>query len=208
MIEMEYIIQWVTKIVIFILLATIIDLLIPASAMKKYIKFVVGLILILIFLQPLFQLFQIDIKQAINTSLMQRNGSIENEQNIEKLIDFKKSEIQSSQNAYIEEQMAVQLMELAQPQLRTEHAVEITSMDIDFVPNSTNIPENLEKVIIYIQEANNEEGTVNVVEDVVINMDRQEDNIADEPDAEAIKKTLQEVWQIDDTVLTIEWEGE
>ncbi|WP_284140365.1 stage III sporulation protein AF [Virgibacillus sp. LDC-1] len=205
---MEYIIQWVTKIVIFILLATIIDLLIPASAMKKYIKFVVGLILILIFLQPLFQLFQIDIKQAINTSLMQRNGSIENEQNIEKLIDFKKSEIQSSQNAYIEEQMAVQLMELAQPQLRTEHAVEITSMDIDFVPNSTNIPENLEKVIIYIQEANNEEGTVNVVEDVVINMDRQEDNIADEPDAEAIKKTLQEVWQIDDTVLTIEWEGE
>ncbi len=208
MIEMEYIIQWVTKIVIFILLATIIDLLIPASAMKKYIKFVVGLILILIFLQPLFQLFQIDIKQAINTSLLQRNGSIENEQNIEKLIDFKKSEIQSSQNAYIEEQMAVQLMELAQPQLRTEHAVEITSMDIDFVPNSTNIPENLEKVIIYIQEANNEEGTVNVVEDVVINMDRQEDNIADEPDAEAIKKTLQEVWQIDDTVLTIEWEGE
>ncbi|WP_330948598.1 stage III sporulation protein AF [Virgibacillus sp. MG-45] len=205
---MEYIIQWVTKIVIFILLATIIDLLIPASAMKKYIKFVVGLILILIFLQPLFQLFQIDIKQAINTSLLQRNGSIENEQNIEKLIDFKKSEIQSSQNAYIEEQMAVQLMELAQPQLRTEHAVEITSMDIDFVPNSTNIPENLEKVIIYIQEANNEEGTVNVVEDVVINMDRQEDNIADEPDAEAIKKTLQEVWQIDDTVLTIEWEGE
>ncbi|MDY0396476.1 stage III sporulation protein AF [Virgibacillus halophilus] len=60
----------------FLLLATIIDLLVPANSMKKYIQFAVGLILILIFLKPVFYLFHIDMKQAIQTTFQEQQDEI------------------------------------------------------------------------------------------------------------------------------------
>lgn len=68
---MDVIIQWVTQIILFVILAAIIDLLIPVDAMKKYVKLAVGLILILILLKPVFYLFDADIEQAVETSIDQ-----------------------------------------------------------------------------------------------------------------------------------------
>src|SRR5699024_11711137 len=112
MIKMDMLTQWVTQIIVFILLATIIDLIITATSMKKYIKLVVGLILILIFLKPVFYLFNINIHQSLETAYSQLYEEEMENQDIEKQIKIQKKEIQTTQDAYILEEMTVKMKNL------------------------------------------------------------------------------------------------
>ena len=52
---MEFIKEWVTNIILFILFATVIDMLLPNSKFQKYTKMVTGLLLIAIILTPIFK---------------------------------------------------------------------------------------------------------------------------------------------------------
>lgn len=204
---MDILTQWVTQIIVFILLATIIDLIVPATAMKKYIKLVIGLILILIFLRPIFFLFDINIQQSLETSFSKLYQEETEEGNIENLIKKQKKEIQASQDAYILEEMAVQLKSLAKDPLLEDYQAEITDIDFKFSAEKDITYEDLEEVIVYMHESVNGEGAVGTVEDVVINTDDPVGTEEEEHDVEGITVLLQEVWELNDKKLTIIWEG-
>ncbi|MBP1969715.1 stage III sporulation protein AF [Virgibacillus natechei] len=203
---MDVFIQWVTQIVIFLILAAVIDLIIPSTHMKKYIKLVVGLILILILLQPIFYLFNINIQDELETSFSQVFEDNLNDDSVENLMELQKSEIEVSQDAYILEQMAVQLKDLASDPLLEEHQAEITDVNFLFSSEEDYTYENLEEVIVYLRESDDEEGTVELVEDVEINTD---DPIITEEgqDNEQITGLLTQVWELHNKEITIIWEG-
>lgn len=203
---MDAFIQWVTQIVIFLILAAVIDLIIPSTNMKKYIKLVVGLILILILLQPIFYLFNINIQNELETSFSQVFEDNLNDDSVENLMELQKSEIEVSQDAYILEQMAVQLKDLASDPLLEEHQAEITDINFLFSSEEDYTYENLEEVIVYLRESDDEEGTVELVEDVEINTD---DPIITEEgrDNEQIRGLLMQVWELHNKEITITWEG-
>jgi stage III sporulation protein AF len=52
--------EWIKHIVLLILMATFLDLILPNSSMRKYVKLVVGFLLILLILSPILHLFQYD----------------------------------------------------------------------------------------------------------------------------------------------------
>ena len=56
---MSFLTSWISNIIIFILLATVIDMLLPNSSLQKYAKMVIGLLLIAIIITPILSLFQI-----------------------------------------------------------------------------------------------------------------------------------------------------
>lgn len=203
---MDLLTQWVTQIIIFLLLAAVIDLLIPATSMKKYIRLVVGLILILIFLKPVFFLFNINIQDALETSFSQLNQEESGDDSIENLIELQKSEIQSTQDAYILEQMAVQLIDIAKDPLLEEYRAEITDINFIFSTEKNFKFEDLEEVIVYLRESDGKEGAVDSIDEVVINTD---DPVVNEEgqDVEQIKLFLYEIWEIGNKELTINWEG-
>lgn len=205
---MDLLINWVSQIIIFILLATIIDLLVPAGGMKKYIKFVIGLILILIFLQPIFHLFNIDIKQAVNSSLFALMEEESSNKEVENLIDLQKSEIESSASAYILEQMAVQLKDIAKAPLLEKYHAEIKDLHFTFPEGQAYSYEELEEVIVYLEESEAGEGAVNAVEDVVIDTGNQTKKKSEsEVDLQGIESLLRETWELNDKKLTVIWEG-
>ena len=177
---MDMLIQWVTQIVIFILLATIIDLLIPAHSMKKYVKFVVGLILILIVMQPIFYLFQTDIKQALEASVKDYLFDDQATEDMNDLIEMQKSEIQSTQHEYILKQMAVQLESIVEIPLMDSYQAEIVDIAYTFNQPTDYAYEDLEEVIVYLRELEDEEGRIDAVDDVVINTDEPIDVDHDE----------------------------
>src|SRR5690625_7789828 len=91
---MELLMEWVQQIIMIVLVASIIDLLMPSTTMKKYIRLVVGLIFIMIFLKPIFNLFQIDIEHDIEESMA--DIFVEKEaDSSEKNIKMQKREIQA-----------------------------------------------------------------------------------------------------------------
>src|SRR5699024_4310463 len=122
---MSLIIQWVMQIVVFILIATIIELIIPDNAMKKYVNLVVGLILILIFAQPLLHLFKIDMSSKLVEveSTLFEEGDTFNQ--TESLLENQKKDIQAEQDAYILSKVKEQLIDEASPALLEQHNVTI-----------------------------------------------------------------------------------
>ncbi|MDQ0166882.1 stage III sporulation protein AF [Bacillus horti] len=64
---MSFLAEWIRHIVLLILLATFLDLIIPNSSMRKYVKLVVGFLLILIILSPILQLLNFDHDRLLTT---------------------------------------------------------------------------------------------------------------------------------------------
>ncbi|GAA0416717.1 MAG: stage III sporulation protein AF [Bacillota bacterium] len=203
---MQVLIQWVTQIILFLLLAAIIDLLVPSNSMKKYIKLVVGLILILILLKPIFYIFQIDINQALEASVAQFEQETTEGKSMENLIESQKNEIEDAQDAYILEQMAVQLKEYAEQPLQEEYQVEITDIKFQFGNQQEMTFKNLDEVIVYLRESKDGEGAVSIVDDVVIDTDNP-DNTNEDEQLEQIQALLREVWELDNKKVTLQWEG-
>jgi stage III sporulation protein AF len=52
----EWISEWLKQIIILVLIATFIDLLLPNNALDRYVKLVMGLLIIMAILTPIFQL--------------------------------------------------------------------------------------------------------------------------------------------------------
>lgn len=204
---MAMLIEWVKQIIIFILLATVIELIIPATAMKKYIKLVIGLILILIFLRPVFFLFDINIQQSLATSFSQLYEEEADEENMGNLIKMQKRDIQASQDAYILEEMAVQLKKLAKDPLMENHQAEISNIEFVFSDETEVAYEGLEEVIVYLREAEGGEGSVSAVEDVVINTNDPVQTEEPAPDTEELAGLLEDIWELDNKKVTIIWEG-
>nr|WP_272437166.1 stage III sporulation protein AF [Terrihalobacillus insolitus] len=207
---MELVIQWVTQIILFILLATIIDLLLPNSTMKNYIKVVVGLLLILIFLKPVFYLFQADVDQTINRAIASFNTSNE-EKNIENSIELKKKEIQASKRAYILEQMAVQMEDIVKEGLRDNYGVAIVDMSFQLNDEREVNYDSLEKVSVILKKEDVQEIETGNVDEVVIRVgDEEEDEkkeTEDTSNTSRIRSYLKEEWQLQKKDVTIEWEG-
>lgn len=203
---MDILIEWIEQIIVFLLLATIVDLIIPVNAMKKYIKLVIGLILILIFLKPVFFLFDINIQQSLETSFSELSGEVSKEEDMKKSIKMQKREIEDSQDAYILEEMAVQLKDLAYDPLAKDYQAEITNIDFVFSDEEEVTYEDLEEVIVYLREVDGE-GEASVVEDVVINTDEPATNEEEDRDVEGITSLLKNIWELDNKKLTIIWEG-
>jgi stage III sporulation protein AF len=60
---MSYLTEWITSIILFILLATVVEMLLPNSSMQKYTKLVIGLLLIVVILTPILKLLSTDLDE-------------------------------------------------------------------------------------------------------------------------------------------------
>ncbi|MFZ3577148.1 stage III sporulation protein AF [Virgibacillus sp. DJP39] len=204
---MDAIIHWITQIIIFMLLATIVELLIPATSMKKYIKLVVALILILIFLKPVFYLFHIDVKDALIASYERLDNYQVKENDMESLIEFQKNDIQVKQSAYIEEQVAVQLIDLAKTPLLESYQMVITDIDFSLASAKPVGYEDLEEVIVYVNHAKESEEDVDIVDEVTISTDTPKSS-RDSPELEKIENLLMDIWEVEDKEkITVIWKG-
>jgi len=204
---MEILVHWVTQIIVFLIFAAIIDLLIPANKMRRYIQFVVGLVLLLIFLKPVFYIFDIDITQAIESSFKQTIQANEKSKEMEELIKIQKSEIESTQDAYILEEMVVQLKNLAEDPL-AEEQITIADIQFNFGKTEAHTFDNLEEIIVYLATTNEGEGVVDEINEIEINTNEPtlERDELEEIDSELIKNILQEVWELDEMKITLIWE--
>lgn len=86
---MSFLTEWIANIILFIMLAVILDLLLPNSAMQKYAKMVISLLLIVIILSPIFKLLSADIPAMVQEAGIGSYSSAK-EAEIKKSIDSQK----------------------------------------------------------------------------------------------------------------------
>ncbi|WP_054711542.1 stage III sporulation protein AF, partial [Bacillus sp. JCM 19041] len=124
---MNLINEWVTSIVLLILLAVILEMMLPNTALKNYVKLTVSLLLLVMLLQPVLSLFHEDPEEWLYSLVNQIDSG---EHSLEEKIKSQKTEIDQFFNAYTSEQVAVQLKDQAEHPLAEKHQTKITDVII------------------------------------------------------------------------------
>ncbi|MEH7437364.1 stage III sporulation protein AF [Neobacillus drentensis] len=202
---MEFLTEWVTNIILFILLATVIDMLLPNSGLQKYTKMVTGLLLIAIILTPIFKLISKDFETTLaSIPSYQAPG----EKNMKNLIDLKKKEIQASQHAYILEEMAVQLKKDVKEELMEQYGLEIAKVDIAINEESDQaFPENLQKVMVLLRQPENGVKTVEAIKQIEINTEKPLPSKGSTEETEKIASFLSQKWNVTEETVEVSIEG-
>ncbi|MCA1320582.1 stage III sporulation protein AF [Bacillus tianshenii] len=208
---MSYLTEWITTIILFILLATVVDMLLPSSSMQKYTKLVIGLLLIVVILTPILKLLSTDMDEMF--AKMMTHPSYISEKNTENLIEMKKKEIQASHSAYILEQAAVQMKEDVEEELREQYGLTVKKVNL-VVKNQdqlTEIPteEDLEMVEIVLAEGT-DETAISVVKPVQIDTSRPNEPEPSSPSSGRegnIAAFLSDRWQLHETIISVDVEG-
>ncbi len=202
---MSFLIEWVTNIILFILLATVIDMLLPNSSMQKYTKMVTGLLLIAIILTPILKLTSKDFESTL-ASLPSLNSL--NEKNMKNSIEMKKKEIVATEHAYILEQMAVQLKKGVAEELMKQYSLEIDKVEISTNDNSNQtFPKNLQKVTVHLKLPASNAETVTAIKQIDINTKKplSSKKVADK--SGEIAAFLSKKWNVDKNTIEVSIEG-
>ncbi|PDM41232.1 MULTISPECIES: stage III sporulation protein AF [unclassified Geobacillus] len=199
---MQIVIEWVTNILIFILFATMIDLLLPSSNMQKYVKMVVGLILLLLMLSPILKLLSIDPDQWF-ASIISEKGS--QQEMMKNEIEMKKKEIQASQRAYILEQMAVQMKNKVDEELMKEYGLSVEDVSLQTKEKENlQIPKDIEtiEVVLTKQEKLGEIQPVIIDTSKPINEPNNDHQLEKE-----IRTFLATTWEVDENKIAVQVKG-
>ncbi|MEH7417653.1 stage III sporulation protein AF [Neobacillus drentensis] len=202
---MDFLKEWVTNIILFILLATVIDMLLPNSSMQKYTKMVTGLLLIAIILTPVLKLISKDFETTMSSiPSYQAPG----EKNMKNSIDLKKKEIQASQHAYILEEMAVQLKKDVKEELMNQYGLEIEKIDLAVNEESDKaFPENLQKVTVLLKQPDNGVKTVEAIKQIEINTEKPLPSEGTTVETEKIASFLSQKWNVTEETVKVSIEG-
>ncbi len=209
---LSFIAEWITNIILFILLATIVDMLLPSSSMQKYVKMVTGLLLILIILTPLFSLFKSDLDQVL---LNMNLKPVQTEKNLENLIDLKKKEIQASQRAYALETVQVQIRNDVEEELIKEQTnLKVQKVKIfltsEAEKNDAVTYDDIQSIQVVLSEKTAEPNDVPVVKPVEIDTSKQIEPVykeVDQTNVKAITKSLSTRWEMDSEKIVVTVEG-
>jgi len=202
---MEFLTSWITNIILFILLAVIVELLLPQTGLQKYVKMVLGLLLIIIFLTPIFKLFSVDIDNLLNRA----TGKLGEEKiSLENSIEKQKIEIQKDQHAYILEQTAVQLEEMTEKELMKQFDYQFAHIQLNVsdtigLTNSIeDILDNIESIHVTLIDKQEADQTVMNVEEVNVQLGEQKSDFH-EADMNSIASFLAKKWGVDRDIVQI-----
>lgn len=209
---MQFLTDWISNIILLILLATILELLLPNSSLQRYVKMVVGLLLLVMILNPLFSILSKDADSWIDSIDLTTQFD---ESDLDFSIESKKKEIQRAQLAYISEQMAVQLKRQVEKEMITKFEKEVKEVNValsdfldedDYLNSITNVSIHLKAIQNDQQLIGNE--IVEAVSLVTINTTGQSQPSENEAkDKQDISNFLATQWQIPIDKIEVEVEG-
>ncbi|TFH63462.1 stage III sporulation protein AF [Peribacillus frigoritolerans] len=197
---MSFLAGWVSNIIIFVLLATVIDMLLPNSALQKYAKMVIGLLLIAIIITPILGLFNKDFDDILTAATSEFED--QKKKDLGNLTEMKKKEIQATQGAYILKQMAVDLQAEVEEELMADYNMRISSIDVGVKNEEEPGVDDLQNITISLEKA---EGKENAEIEAVAKVDINTDGPSTSNDAnlDAVKRFLATSWSVDEEIIEI-----
>ncbi|MBT2645899.1 stage III sporulation protein AF [Bacillus sp. ISL-34] len=197
---MSFLAGWVSNIIIFVLLATVIDMLLPNSALQKYAKMVIGLLLIAIIITPILGLFNKDFEDILTAATSEFED--QKKKDLGNLTEMKKKEIQATQGAYILKQMAVDLQAEVEEELMVDYNMKISSIDVGVKNEEEPGVDDLQNITISLEKAEGKENSeIEAVAKVDINADSS--STSNDANLDAVKRFLATSWSVDEEIIEI-----
>lgn len=122
---MSFLSAWLSQIVMILLFAVVMDLVVPTSSMRNYVKVVMGFVIMVTMLKPVSVLYE-------NRFDISRIGWPESDLKIENLdtIKAKAADLQSEQNRIAERELGGPLQKTIKAQLESRYPLEVTGVGV------------------------------------------------------------------------------
>ncbi|WP_100331529.1 stage III sporulation protein AF [Bacillus xiapuensis] len=159
---MAFLSEWLGKVLAFILLAVVVDMLLPSSSFQKYAKFVIGLLLLFVMLTPLWKLFSVDMEKELNGWA----AKYVNDRQMEQEMNRKKERLDDSRKLAIVKNSEQQLRVMAESELNLTFQKSIVDLEIEVREWQGDFPTKIEKVDVYLTSSAS--GDHHAVDEVVI----------------------------------------
>lgn len=216
---MNFLTEWLINIIVLIILATILEMLLPNSVMKRYVEMVVGILLLVVMIQPILSIITEDV-DAWLLSLPIHDD--ETEEKITNSAHLQKREIQLGQRAYISEQVAIQLEQKVSTPLQNQFQLAITQLTVEMAEDPVALMTNPEithahVIVTPIFEENEKNDALHVhseikqVEMVQIDNIEKQSKERDEKEQRRVDDDITQFlathWNIEKKNIVLTWEG-
>ncbi|MFQ3542814.1 stage III sporulation protein AF [Halobacillus rhizosphaerae] len=199
---MNFFTEYITRIVLYLLLAMVSDALLPSGTMKKYARLVMSILLLLIFIGPLLQILKVDPNQMIQQAENKMKQQV-NEEELDQTIESKKNEILEGQDAYKLEQVKQALSQEIKKPLKNEWKLNLKDIDMTFLKEPYQL-DTLDKLILTLAPAQDK----NTVEDIDISVTEKSQKPDLERESEEVNSWLQKHLDLNQDQIEIRWEEE
>lgn len=158
----DFINSWAKGIILAVIIATIIEIILPEGNNKKYVKTIIGIYMLFVIVYPLIT--------KISNKNINLESIIENTNN--KMSEYKTNSIELQTNAYIEETYKQKLEDDISKKIN-EKGYSLNSLDINIKTQNDETYGEINSIYmqIYKTEQNNEnhtENTINNIENVEV----------------------------------------
>lgn len=208
---MEMLTSWLHQIVLIVLFAIVMDLILPSS-MQKYIKLVMGLVIMVTFLKPIALLFdkQFDISRIEWPQQIAQFTSID-------AIKREAADLEREQLNQAEQYWSQQLEKMVKQQVESRFPIEVAQVQVQLMNHgkqSTEVPE-IQKLSLTVRketDKGNRNSVIHPVQPIEIGRDKHQsansspvDTEHDDGMLEQVKQDLADTLQIAASVITIHW---
>lgn len=206
--------SWLHQIVLIVLFAVVMDLIIPSSAMQKYIKLVMGFVIMVTLLKPVGIMFdkQFDVSRIQWPEQMAQFASFDS-------IKQQAAVMQREQVNHAEQQWSDQLEKLVKQQVESQYPLQVSQVLVQFKnqKNQTADAPEIEKLSLVVQAdsgQNAKNAGIQPVQPIEIqpgernlSNSRPTDTKKDDSVLMQVKQDLANKLQIASSMISIEWKS-
>lgn len=193
---MGFFTDWLENVIAFLLLAAVVDLLMPSNRFQQYAKVVIGLLLLFVMLQPLWKVLSVNIEEQLSKWA---DSTITDQQAATTAIN-KQSSLESSKELFILKESEQQLQALVENHLKQTFHKQIVDINIQVGKWENSLPKNIERIDVYIAPVSNNTEEQYVKE---IRVDSSNQSKADQKEERELASFLSKKWNIPTEQLNI-----
>ncbi|GAA4709868.1 stage III sporulation protein AF [Brevibacillus fulvus] len=124
---MEWLTIWLKKIILLVLLAAFLDLILPNTTMQRYVRMVMGLILLMTIISPVFSLFHLPVDElALKLDRYQQQINRPDQTEWKALAD----KLLSEQDQQVDHYVKQQVQTAVQSQVKQQFGLDVDKVDV------------------------------------------------------------------------------
>lgn len=186
---MAFFTDWLESVIAFLLLAAVMDLLMPSNRFQQYAKVVIGLLLLFVMLQPLWKVLSVNIEEELSEWV---ESTMTNQQ-ATTAVASKQSSLESSKELFILKESEQQLRALVENELKHTFHKQIVDINIQVRKWENSLPKNIERIDVYMASLSADAGDQYVKE---VRIDSSEQTEPNNKEERNLASFLSKKWNI------------
>lgn len=206
---MAYLASWIQQLVLAVILATFLDLLLPSNAMQRYVRLVMGLLILMLILSPLLTLLKSDwdINNLFSHGRSEINGEVVSLPHIQSRTD----ELAEEQEQWVEETVQSRMERSIRGGIEQRFALTVNEVSVSLSENEGQV--SVDEVIVAIDPDTSADGNGKIATVEPVHIDISENRDADKtektsrtvssPHIAEIREWVSREWHINDATIQI-----